>query len=204
MPPKRKQTIKLTINNNKKQKTSANANANHHRKGKQRANSHVEDREPSLDELHVFLHSLYNEILHFKDPATEEVITGPFVKLPPKKIFPDYYQIIETPISLHEIKAKIKNTPKSKQKHFYTSLSEFTADFKLMADNANQYNDPESLIAKDAINIYEFVASQVHEFQKQLNVTANPEETEKEQQKHTEFLKAKAGADQENQELLRN
>ncbi|KAG7843556.1 hypothetical protein KL919_004780 [Ogataea angusta] len=81
-------------------------------------------------------------------------ITGDFMKLPPKKLYPDYYQVIESPISLNEIKAKVKKSDRY-------SVQEFLKDFKLMADNANTYNDPQSYIAKNANKIYEFVESRI-------------------------------------------
>ncbi|KAG7693408.1 hypothetical protein KL930_003988 [Ogataea haglerorum] len=81
-------------------------------------------------------------------------IVGDFIKLPSKKLYPDYYQLIEFPISLNEIKAKVRKSDRY-------PVQEFLKDFKLMADNANTYNDPQSYIAKNANKIYEFVESKI-------------------------------------------
>lgn len=68
-----------------------------------------------------------------------KLILSAFLRLPPKKTFPDYYQAIQNPISLAEIKAR-----KSE------SLQEIYSDFLLLRDNAFQYNEHESDIAKAA------------------------------------------------------
>lgn len=80
-----------------------------------------------------------------------------FLKLPSKKLYPDYYASIKTPISLSEISAKVKSSQ-------YSSTLEFLQDIKLMADNANEYNEPDSFIAQNALKILDFVQDQVDQF----------------------------------------
>lgn len=53
--------------------------------------------------------------------------------------FPDYYDDIANPISLTQIKRKIK-------KKKYISLNEMAADMNLMFENAKEYNADESKI----------------------------------------------------------
>ena len=53
--------------------------------------------------------------------------------------FPDYYEDIATPISMTQIKRKIK-------KRKYNSLNEMASDLNLMFENAKEYNADESKI----------------------------------------------------------
>ncbi len=92
------------------------------------------------------------------------------MKLPSKKLYPDYYQTIKSPISINEISIKVKTNQ-------YPTTQDFLNDFKLMANNANEYNDPESFIAKNSLTILDFVEDQV----KQFNAGSN-KPTEVEQQ----------------------
>lgn len=80
-----------------------------------------------------------------------------FLKLPSKKLYPDYYESIKEPISLSEISAKVKSNQ-------YETTQEFLDDFRLMANNANDYNEPESFIAKNSSTIFTFVEDQVNQF----------------------------------------
>ncbi|ESX01290.1 hypothetical protein KL918_004347 [Ogataea parapolymorpha] len=98
--------------------------------------------------------SIIDSINDLIDEDYGVAIIGDFIKLPPKKLYPDYYQLIESPISLNEIKAKVKKSDRY-------SVQEFLKDFQLMANNANTYNDPQSYIAKNANKIYEFVESKI-------------------------------------------
>ena len=60
--------------------------------------------------------------------------------------FPDYYEDIANPISLTQIKRKIK-------KKKYRSLNEMAADLNLMFENAKEYNADESKIFQVSVLI---------------------------------------------------
>merc|ERR1712000_110856 len=57
------------------------------------------------------------------------VLVGPFVSLPSKKAFPDYYGIIKEPIALKTVEKKIN-------KEEYSSLGDLLRDVRLMVSNA--------------------------------------------------------------------
>lgn len=116
----------------------------------------------SRKKLHDFYNSAIKAVINLKDDDTNEYITGPFVQLPPKKQYPDYYDIIEHPISLKEIKTKT-NLRKTRSANFPT-LYEFIQMFKLMANNAKAYNGADSLLAKDSNHIYSFVKGKAEKF----------------------------------------
>lgn len=96
------------------------------------------------------------KLLELVDEATGEKTSGPFLKLPPKKIYPDYYDIIAQPISLAEIQKKIKAG-----KYLNSSPDDFLDDFRLLAENAAKYNDPQSWIVAGANQMLEFVENEL-------------------------------------------
>ena len=69
-----------------------------------------------------------------------------FMKLPLKKLYPDYYQIIKSPVAIETIRKKIRQ-------HKYESMSEVVADLRLMVLNAQTYNDEGSWVYNDADTI---------------------------------------------------
>lgn len=66
-----------------------------------------------------------------------------FLLLPSKKMYPDYYDVIEHPIDLRLIATKI-------QTNAYSNLQEMEKDLLQMTKNACQFNEPGSQIYKDA------------------------------------------------------
>lgn len=66
-----------------------------------------------------------------------------FQLLPSRKAYPDYYQVIEQPVDLKTIAAKI-------QANEYGNLNEMERDLNQMVKNACTYNEPGSQIYKDA------------------------------------------------------
>lgn len=86
----------------------------------------------------------------------------PFLYLPAKKQFPDYYKLIKKPISLNEIKEKDSD-----------DLRELYEDFKLMYHNAAEYNEDGTEIVLDARAIFKVVEDYIL-----AAVSENREETE--------------------------
>jgi hypothetical protein len=70
----------------------------------------------------------------------------PFLELVPKAEYPDYYKIIEHPISLKEIKQKI-------EKLQYSQIDDFKSDIQLMLANCLKYNVPTSYLGKLAVSL---------------------------------------------------
>lgn len=69
-----------------------------------------------------------------------------FLLLPSKKLYSDYYDIIDHPIDLKCIATKIQTSA-------YTSLNEMEKDLLQMTKNACTFNEPGSQIYKDAKNL---------------------------------------------------
>ncbi|MCL4115458.1 UNVERIFIED_CONTAM: hypothetical protein GTU68_053573, partial [Idotea baltica] len=88
---------------------------------------------------------LFNAIRDFKDIDGRH-LSEVFLKLPPKTLYPDYYEVIKQPIDLDRILYKWKNGA-------YSSLDDIMADLTLMFQNACRYNEPESQIYRDALTL---------------------------------------------------
>ena len=88
----------------------------------------------------------------------------PFIELPPRVDYPDYYTVIKTPISLQDIERKL-----SKAASY--SLDEFSSDIDLLFGNARKYNAPKSQIYKDATTLRTLAKSTIADL---LDIDAAP------------------------------
>ena len=117
---------------------------------------HKPSESPTPEELKQFYESTLKLVFDLRDESTDEQVAFPFVKVPSKKLYPDYYEIISHPIALHDILKKINKGKYSE----YATIDEYVDDFQLLLDNAAKYNDPESWIVTGAQQIYDFVVKQ--------------------------------------------
>ncbi|OAA78138.1 SNF2-family ATP dependent chromatin remodeling factor snf21 [Akanthomyces lecanii RCEF 1005] len=124
--------------------------------------------------LQKSLRSLYDalmtlEVDDIEPPAEDDesdagkrLIIGPFIKLPPKRDYADYYLIITNPICMNQIQTRIK-------KEEYNSLSDMRKDFELMIRNCQTYNEDGSILYQDAKTMNEFFTTKCQEL-----MDANP------------------------------
>lgn len=70
-----------------------------------------------------------------------------FLRLPSKRQYADYYNLIKRPIALDEIKAQLESNA-------YPSLDSVKRDFDTCFRNAKKYNMKESQIWKDAKTLH--------------------------------------------------
>ncbi|KAJ4366825.1 transcriptional regulator [Neocucurbitaria cava] len=70
-------------------------------------------------------------------------IIDPFIDLPDKWDYPDYYQHIKNPVCMNQIKKKIN-------KKEYLSVKQFRQDLGLLCNNCRTYNEDTSLLYADA------------------------------------------------------
>ncbi|XP_013138008.1 PREDICTED: protein polybromo-1 [Papilio polytes] len=80
----------------------------------------------------------------------------PFWKLPSRREYPDYYKEIKNPMSLNQIKNKIRRGG-------YGTVSEVAGDMNIMFENAKQYNVPSSRLYKDAVKLQRLMQQRVQE-----------------------------------------
>lgn len=85
-------------------------------------------------------------------------IANDFKKLPNKRMYPDYYELIKQPIAFDDIKARI-------DAHGYASLEDVKADFDLCFRNAKRYNMKNSDIWIAARDLQRMAATTFKELQ---------------------------------------
>ncbi|XP_015750031.1 PREDICTED: protein polybromo-1-like [Acropora digitifera] len=90
---------------------------------------------------------LFNGIYHHTDP-TGRSLSEPFLRLPSKRAYPDYYEVIKQPIALSKIRSQIKAGQ-------YETLADLERDLDLCFRNAQTYNEPTSMLYKDAQRMQE-------------------------------------------------
>lgn len=92
---------------------------------------------------------IWNAVKNAKD-SDGRSLSFDFTELPSKKAYPDYYVIIQHPVSLKEIKSKLDNGE-------YPTTRAVKGDFDTMFNNAKQYNVPGSGIWIDADTLHKLV-----------------------------------------------
>ncbi|CAD5207839.1 unnamed protein product [Bursaphelenchus okinawaensis] len=90
------------------------------------------------------------------------LLCPPFRILAPNDKFPEYYEAIQNPIDLKRIAEKVDE---------YTSWKEFQDDLKLLFKNAKTFNEPGSVIYKDAIQLNQFANVKCAEFKEAKKIT---------------------------------
>lgn len=78
------------------------------------------------------------------------ILSLDFLRRPSKRDYPDYYQVIQRPVALEEIKKKL-------DAYSYPALEVVRADLERCFLNAKQYNMPESVIWNDANELLKLV-----------------------------------------------
>ncbi|XP_059470820.1 protein polybromo-1 [Neocloeon triangulifer] len=84
---------------------------------------------------------IYRTLIDYHDDGRQPILM--FMEKPSKKLYPDYYQVIEHPIDMLTIESNIKADK-------YQNEDQLVSDFKLMFTNCRQYNEEGSVIYEDA------------------------------------------------------
>ncbi|KAM4613548.1 polybromo 1, like isoform 2-T3 [Polymixia lowei] len=79
-----------------------------------------------------------------------QLLSEPFLQLPSRREYPDYYQQIKQPVALQQIREKMKNGE-------YENMEQMDADLTLMFENAKRYNMPNSGIYKRAFRLQQIL-----------------------------------------------
>lgn len=85
-----------------------------------------------------------------------QLFSEPFQQLPSRREYPDYYQQIKQPISMSQIRQKIKTGD-------YDNLDQIETDLNLMFENAKRYNMPNSSIYKRAFRLQQIMQAKKKE-----------------------------------------
>ncbi|KAF2484630.1 chromatin remodeling complex SWI/SNF component SWI2 [Neohortaea acidophila] len=100
------------------------------------------------DTLQTILDNVHDSLQDLEEESTDPEllnrgIIDPFIDLPPKQSYPDYYELIKDPICMKQIQAKIN-------KKQYQNLRQFRQDIALLCSNCRQYNEDGSMLYNDA------------------------------------------------------
>ncbi|XP_058117196.1 protein polybromo-1 isoform X2 [Anopheles coustani] len=101
-------------------------------------------RKSTSTPLEAKLKQMYDTIREYREPKQNRQLSFIFMKLPSKNEYPDYYDIIKTPIDIEKIEKKLRQ-------QVYESVEDMATDFMLMFENACKYNEPDSQIYKDSL-----------------------------------------------------
>jgi protein polybromo-1 len=127
------------------QSTPVEAKPRTGRAGRPRKSMAIDDDQMSENSSENNDYDPYEELFSAVMNATEDnrPLHTMFQLLPSKKLYPEYYEIIDHPIDLKFIANKI-------QTNAYNSLNEMEKDLLQMCKNACTFNEPGSQIYKDA------------------------------------------------------
>lgn len=114
-------------------------------------------RPMSTTEEDNHLEELFSAIVNATS-SDGRILHAAFQLLPSRKLYPDYYQVIDHPIDLKQIATKIQNNE-------YSNLNEMEKDLNLMTKNACSYNEPGSQIYKDAKQLRKIIISRKSEIE---------------------------------------
>uniref|UniRef100_A0A673MSH8 Protein polybromo-1 n=1 Tax=Sinocyclocheilus rhinocerous TaxID=307959 RepID=A0A673MSH8_9TELE len=84
------------------------------------------------------------------------LLAEPFLQLPARREYPDYYHQIKNPICLQQIRDKMKNGD-------YERVEQIETDLTLMFENAKRYNMPNSTIYKRAQRLQQIMQQKKRE-----------------------------------------
>ncbi|XP_036068011.1 polybromo 1, like isoform X2 [Oryzias melastigma] len=99
-----------------------------------------------LTPLQQKLNELYDSVRNFTDRRGRRLSTI-FLRLPSRSELPDYYAAIKKPIDMERIRSHMAAGR-------YQDVDALVEDFALMFNNACMYNEPESLIYRDALVLH--------------------------------------------------
>ena len=101
-----------------------------------------DDNEPETDGFTSKCLSVIDEITALTDETDGHNLSDIFIKLPSRKLYPDYYLIIKNQFPL----IKLKQLDQEK----FASFEDFIAELKQMCLNAKTYNQEGSFVHTDA------------------------------------------------------
>lgn len=111
----------------------------------------------SIPKFNLFISFTLNYLIE-----SYKAVFKDFIKLPSRKFHPQYYYRIQQPISINEIK--------SRDYEFPDGSHTFLLDVELLAKNCASYNEADSLIVKNSLQMVHYIE---YEVLKAKNVTRN-------------------------------
>lgn len=95
---------------------------------------------------------LLDELCKLTASSDGHIISEIFLDLPPKKVYPDYYQIIKKPVSINQLRKKLKQGK-------LESFDQLIQELRTMCENAKTYNEEGSWVYVDSETVEDFLDS---------------------------------------------
>jgi len=92
------------------------------------------------------LNEVYEAVKNYTDKRGRR-LSAIFLRLPSRSELPDYYVTIKKPVDMEKIRSHMMANK-------YQDIDSMVEDFVMMFNNACTYNEPESLIYKDALVLH--------------------------------------------------
>lgn len=113
----------------------------------------MQDWSPDVDEI-AHHGPNYEQLLHLLENMQNHASSWPFLQPVSKDEVPDYYDVIEEPMDLATIEAKLE------QDH-YATPEDFIRDATLMFDNCQKFNNETTPYAKCAVTLEKYMWTQI-------------------------------------------
>lgn len=113
----------------------------------------TEAAEPNGAEIEEMGNRVLTVIFDAVDSRDETQLAEPFLRLPSKRQYPEYYVTIRRPVSLAEIKTRLG-------KHEYETWTDFRHDLETMCNNAKRFNMTDSEIWLKARDLHTIIKEQ--------------------------------------------
>ncbi|EPX74274.1 RSC complex subunit Rsc4 [Schizosaccharomyces octosporus yFS286] len=94
-------------------------------------------------EVYQVISSVMDALRNAQD-STGRYLIDMFIDLPSKRLYPDYYDIIKTPMTIKMMEKRVK-------KNEYSSIKDFESDLNQMYLNAQTYNEAGSFVYEDSV-----------------------------------------------------
>ena len=104
-------------------------------------------------QLRDALQQVCDALTDARDSDSGEVYSEPFLQLPLREEYPEYYEIIKNPICYQIIQKRIKG-------NYYKSFDAFERDISLLCENAKTFNEEGSSIYEAAEAMWKLFESQ--------------------------------------------
>ncbi len=111
------------------------------------------EEDPNADDP---LWQLYNHVRRY-ETASGFLLSAPFKTLPSKRELPDYYDVIEEPISLNGIQKKLRAG------EYGGNIQDLYDDLNIMFENCKAYNRKESSLYKDGCKLQKICQAKYEE-----------------------------------------
>ncbi|WFC96639.1 hypothetical protein MBRA1_003300 [Malassezia brasiliensis] len=101
---------------------------------------------PTVEQVTKMGQQMLDRVLRAKD-REGDALAEPFMRLPSRRQYPEYYVVIKKPMTLTDIKTRLKQ-------HEYTTFADVKHDFELICNNAKRFNMRDSEIWLQARDLH--------------------------------------------------